>query len=583
MDSSLLNATRSGNVEKIKESLTRSGSEVLYGTTPQGNTVLHVAARFGHKTLVTEITQRFPSLVLKCNLKGETPVHLAARAGHDDVVSTLIKTVRVYDSIHISRIRDSYGNTPLHGAVKNQHYKVVKAFADIDPESLVLLNDDGESPLSIAIDLKLTDLAAKIINLNTSTLEYRGHNRQTPLHRAVIMQDLATMNLILEWKELKEELVMKDDEKKRTPLHYAAALGNNNMVKTLLVCSTSTAYIADDDQKIPLHLAAEKGQVNILKALIEPCADTIEILDKKQQNILHLAAKNGNLDAVFYILQLPEMEDLVNSRNVDGNTPLHLAANNYHSDVVRALSKNSKVEIRMINNSNRTALAIVQLSDDHGMELQKHLTLKALKTSYKRRAINLEAFENAEFGYPKLQKDSKSRAMAQTISVMATLIATFTFTAAFTIPGGFNNNGPDEGMATLISIKAFQAFIIIDTIAMSSSITAAVIVFWSSSRLDNESFMDTLPFAIGLTWISLIAMALAFVTGLFAVLSKTLWLAILVCVIGCSGPFFLYIFAPILILLFQRLHSSRASLINQRNIVEDHPFLFIIRWVKMHV
>ncbi|PPR96279.1 hypothetical protein GOBAR_AA24386 [Gossypium barbadense] len=86
-------------------------------------------------------------------------------------------------------------------------------------------------------------------------------------------------------------------------------------------------------------------------------------------------------------------------------------------------------------------------------------------------------------------------------------------------------------MAVLISKTTFKAFVISDSMAMTSSITAVVIVFWSSSRRDVESFMDTLPFAIGFTWISLIAMAIAFVSGLFMVLQKTLWLATLVCVI----------------------------------------------------
>ncbi|MBA0759252.1 hypothetical protein Gotri_022165 [Gossypium trilobum] len=78
---------------------------------------------------------------------------------------------------------------------------------------------------------------------------------------------------------------------------------------------------------------------------------------------------------------------------------------------------------------------------------------------------------------------------------MLTLLATFTFTAAFNIPERFKNDEPNAGMAVLISKAAFKAFVISDSIAMTSSITAAVIVFWSSSRRDAESFMDTLPFA----------------------------------------------------------------------------------------
>ncbi|XVF77614.1 hypothetical protein PTKIN_Ptkin14bG0060100 [Pterospermum kingtungense] len=121
---------------------------------------------------------------------------------------------------------------------------------------------------------------------------------------------------------------------------------------------------------------------------------------------------------------------------------------------------------------------------------------------------------------------------------MSTLIATFTFTAAFTIPGGFKSDSTDAvkamlicktafdntdaGMTMLTCKTAFKAFVIADTIAMTSSMTSAVIVFWSMSRRDTESLMDILPFAIGLTWISLIAMTVAFVTGLFVVLQKTL-------------------------------------------------------------
>ncbi len=176
---------------------------------------------------------------------------------------------------------------------------------------------------------------------------------------------------------------------------------------------------------------------------------------------------------------------------------------------------------------------------------------------------------------------NKTKEMAQTLSLMATLIATFTFTAAFTIPGGFKNDGPEEGMATLAGKLAFQAFVVTDTVAMTSSITAAVIIFWSSSYRDKESFMDALPIAICLTWLSLVAMALAFVTGLFAVLSQRLWLAITVCAIGCAAPAGLYVVAPLVIIAFERRSPSVVSSSNRYNIVENNPFVFVVRLIRM--
>ncbi|KAL4273872.1 hypothetical protein GQ457_13G002580 [Hibiscus cannabinus] len=366
-----LRAVKSGSVQKLNQLTDDKEANILDTTTQEGNTALHLAARLGHKHLVEEIIKQRPSLTFKINHKGETPVHAAARTGKRDVVDFFINAMRDYKGIHIGRMRDKFGNTPLHGSVRNEHYKVMVALAENDRPSLRGINDVGESPLSIAIDMRLTSYAAKIIRLHPETLDDIGQNGQTPLHVAVKRNDFEIMSLILKFKP---KLVRVQDERERTPLHYAAALGHQRMVEELFTEDPMVAYIKDDKKKIPLHLAAENGQVSLLNALLESCWDTVEILDEHQRNILHLAAMNGNVDVVQYILTLVEMEDLVNSPDADGNTPLHLAATNYHSDVVTVLSKESNVEIRAMNNSNRTALAIIKRSThNRGMELQKVL------------------------------------------------------------------------------------------------------------------------------------------------------------------------------------------------------------------
>ena len=63
---------------------------------------------------------------------------------------------------------------------------------------------------------------------------------------------------------------------------------------------------------------------------------------------------------------------------------MHLAARNFHSDVVHLLSRNSIVEIKTLNNEKKSALALVISTDDGGMELQKVLNCDAyhLKVNY---------------------------------------------------------------------------------------------------------------------------------------------------------------------------------------------------------
>ena len=69
-----------------------------------------------------------------------------------------------------------------------------------------------------------------------------------------------------------------------------------------------------------------------------------------------------------------------------------------------------------------------------------------------------------------------------TLLVVATLIATVTFAAAFTIPGGYNNDigSPNQGLALIQSRRLFKWFIISDSVTMTCSITAACIIFWGA-------------------------------------------------------------------------------------------------------
>lgn len=133
-------------------------------------------ARFRHKLLVQEIIKERLSLTFKINHKAERPVHVATRSGRRDIVEFFIKEMKEYKGIHIGRMRDKFGNTPSHGSVRNAHLKVMAALAANDTESLRGINDVGDSPPSIAISLRLTNFAARIIGFDLETFDGIGHD-----------------------------------------------------------------------------------------------------------------------------------------------------------------------------------------------------------------------------------------------------------------------------------------------------------------------------------------------------------------------------------------------------------------------
>ncbi|XP_060963146.1 protein ACCELERATED CELL DEATH 6-like [Cannabis sativa] len=136
--------------------------------------------------------------------------------------------------------------------------------------------------------------------------------------------------------------------------------------------------------------------------------------------------------------------------------------------------------------------------------------------------------------------------------VAAALIATVTFTAGFTLPGG-NISGDDnkqqqqQGSAVLRNNVAFQAFIVTDTIALVLSTTAVFInLFLTIASLgedENEEFVSNYIKSMNLTIWAMAFMVIAFVTGTYAVLSLSNALAIAICLIGLS--FFIRFFSII--------------------------------------
>ena len=130
---------------------------------------------------------------------------------------------------------------------------------------------------------------------------------------------------------------------------------------------------------------------------------------------------------------------------------------------------------------------------------------------------------------------STLKRVGETHVIVAALVATVTFAAGFSFLGGHN----DDGMETLAKRAAFKAFVVADTLAMVSSLSAALVYFFTAGYETVEILRKHLSWGFWLTMFSMAAMVVAFSTGMYVVLPHSSWLPYLV-FFFCSGFFLVF-------------------------------------------
>ena len=144
-----------------------------------------------------------------------------------------------------------------------------------------------------------------------------------------------------------------------TPLHMAVHMGNKEFVKLLLENENSSAYLKNKASLSALHIAAKKGNVNVMKGLTTACPDIYELLNERYQSAPHDAAESGERVAVEFFLKRPEFNGLINERDINGNTPMHLAAINGHYGIVSLMARCGSVNPNAMNIKGSTTMDIV--------------------------------------------------------------------------------------------------------------------------------------------------------------------------------------------------------------------------------
>lgn len=150
------------------------------------------------------------------------------------------------------------------------------------------------------------------------------------------------------------------DEDGKTPLDHATSVGNIDILQYLLEKDVECALKRDKNGFFPIHTAAAHGHVQAIRMLLGHCPDPEEMLTYTGQNILHVAAACGKINVFRYIQNT--FGCLMNEKDMNGNTPLHMATMNWHPKVVSDMTWDKRVDLSVVNNNGLTALDVAEFN-----------------------------------------------------------------------------------------------------------------------------------------------------------------------------------------------------------------------------
>ncbi|WP_461255457.1 ankyrin repeat domain-containing protein [Treponema sp. R80B11-R83G3] len=241
----------------------------------EGLAPIHYAVMDNHAGLVIFLLEKNIDLNIKTT-SGATALHEAVRIGNIDIISMLVNSGADVNAM------DAGGNTPLHVGIPPDAYLNVLALLVSRGADVNLRDEHGDTPLHIAVMLNRSPESIKLLLNSGGDVYIRNINGKTPLYIAV--------------------------QERRT------------LIIPLLIEFGSEIFAFDNNGVTPFDISAKAndGTYNLLIT-----KETVNQRDSSGNTMLHSAVINrAKSEQIGRIL---DQRALVDSRNKDGDTALHIA------------------------------------------------------------------------------------------------------------------------------------------------------------------------------------------------------------------------------------------------------------------
>ena len=322
-------AATNGNAE-ITKILIQNGADIN-DPDEKGESALTLAAKAEYLETM-EVLAEHGANFQQQNREGNTIWHYAIEQEDTEVLVHAIKCYRRYVTKDPSAkdgvqpvIRFSRGKNPLQIAAINGDPTKVQCLLEegVDP---MIVDESGNNFMHIASRYNKHEIIRTFSSMYD--VNQRNDSGDTCLHIAALHGHTETINVLLQKAKLSAQ-----NKRGETPLHVAAkshAAGPDN-VRAISHCIINTHNWGlldeeDSDGNTALHLAAEAHRTSIIPELRNLSVKTKNIKGNTPLHIAAMVDSGSLLDTFITVFTAPGKDINVNQINDEGKTVLHITA-----------------------------------------------------------------------------------------------------------------------------------------------------------------------------------------------------------------------------------------------------------------
>ncbi|KAL7045292.1 hypothetical protein ACKWTF_002184 [Chironomus riparius] len=357
----------------------------INATNNDGETALHKVCQINReevkvpesdKEIVKMLLENGGDVSIQTKSATETCFHYCAIAGNNDVLTEMLSHMTATDIQKAINRQSSVGWTPLLIACHKGHMDFVTTLL-ANHARVDVFDTEGRSALHLAAERGYLQVCDALLN-NKAFINSKSRVGRTALH-------LAAMNgfshlvkfLIRDHNAVIDILTLR----KQTPLHLAAGNGQLEVCKLLLELGASIDATDDLGQK-PIHVAAQNNFSEVAKLFLEQHPQLVMATSKDGNTCAHIAAMQGSVKVIEELMKF-DRTGVINVRNkLTDSTPLQLAAEGGHAEVVKALVRAGA----STTDENKSGFTAVHLAakNGHGPVLEVMRTSGSLRSSSKK-------------------------------------------------------------------------------------------------------------------------------------------------------------------------------------------------------